>query len=70
MVKKFKPAVKRSFDLWDDEYSYTPEMEESKHGEFVKLQTYNELLKENNKLKKKVGRCEDIIRSMKISEQG
>jgi hypothetical protein len=64
MVKKYNPVVKRSFDLWDDEYSYDAEMQESKKGEFVKLQTYNDLLKEHNKLKKKLGRCENIIRNI------
>lgn len=54
MVNRYKPSVKRTFDLYDDEYYYTPKMEESKTGEYVKHETYNSLLKEHNKLKKKL----------------
>jgi len=62
MVKKYEPTVKRSFDLWDDEYSYSSEMKESRSGGFVTLEAYNSLLKEHNKLKRKFERYEKRLR--------
>lgn len=56
MIKKYEPHVKRNFDFYDEEYTYTSEMKESKNGEYVKYESYNSLLKEHNKLKKKLER--------------
>lgn len=52
MIKKYNPTVKRSFNFWDNEYSYSPEMKESRSGKFIKIEIYNNLLKDHNKLQK------------------
>lgn len=66
MVQRFEPAVKRTFDFYDDEYYYTPQMNESKNGEYVKHEIYDSLLKEHNKLKRKLERCQNFIKGKNI----
>jgi len=56
MVKKYNPVVEKEYDNWDEVTYHYPNMEETANGQYVKLETYQNQLKEKQKLQKIIDR--------------
>lgn len=56
MVKKYNPVVKKEYDNWDEVTYHYPDMEKTVNGKYVKLETYEQQLKEKHKLQKTIDR--------------
>jgi len=57
MVRKYKPTIDETWHSYEHDVTRTPDMEECKHGEWVRLETY---VNETKRLKKQIEKLKRI----------